>query len=92
MVMETASQPASSEENMETQPVQQVPVNPRKRILEKSTFDDLGAPDLKKPASLTLSRLERYFTGPTPAASQVPHPQDIPTILTPTLPGLPDTG
>merc|ERR1712098_164832 len=46
------------------------PSNPRKRILEKSNFDDLGAPDVKKPSSLTLSRLERYFTGPTPAASQ----------------------
>jgi len=42
----------------------------RKRILEKAEYEDLGAPEPKKPAELSLSRLERYFTGPTPAASQ----------------------
>ena len=72
MVMETASQPAqSSEEGGDAAQPPPAPVNPRKRILEKSNFDDLGAPDNKKPAALSLSRLERYFTGPTPAASQV---------------------
>ena len=74
MVMETSSHPPSSEDNTETQPTQATaPVNSRKRILEKATYDDLGAPDAKKPAALNLSRLERYLTGPTPAASQV-HP------------------
>merc|ERR1719394_2271632 len=45
-------------------------VNTRKRILEKATYDDLEAPEAKKAAPLTLSKLERYFTGPTPASSQ----------------------
>jgi len=71
MVMETASHPATTEDSSETPPAPPpAPTNPRKRMLEKSTFDDLGAPEVKKPAPLTLSRLERYFTGPTPAASQ----------------------
>jgi len=69
MVMETAANSVNSEELSESQQIQPQE-NSRKRILEKSTFDDLGAPDAKKPAPLTLSRLERYFTGPTPAASQ----------------------
>jgi len=69
MVMETSANPPPSEESSETQVVQ-TSTNSRKRILEKSSFDDLEAPDNKKPSSLTLSRLERYFTGPTPAASQ----------------------
>ena len=43
-----------------------VNVNTRKRILEKATYDDLEAPDAKKSAPLTLSKMERYFTGPTP--------------------------
>jgi len=71
MVMETASQPVqSTEEGGDAAQSPPAPANPRKRILEKSNFDDLGAPDNKKPAALSLSRLERYFTGPTPAASQ----------------------
>ena len=40
--------------------------NTRKRILEKATYDDLEAPDTKRSAPLTLSKLERYFSGPTP--------------------------
>ena len=67
--METSANPPPSEESSDTQVVQ-TSTNSRKRILEKSSFDDLEAPDNKKPSSLTLSRLERYFTGPTPAASQ----------------------
>jgi len=47
-----------------------VNVNTRKRILEKATYDDLEAPDAKKSAPLTLSKMERYFTGPTPVSSQ----------------------
>ena len=46
------------------------PVNTRKRILEKATFDDLEAPEAKKSATLNLSKTERYFTGPTPVSSQ----------------------
>ena len=45
-------------------------VNTRKRILEKATYDDLEAPEAKRAAPLTLSKLERYFSGPTPVASQ----------------------
>jgi len=44
--------------------------NPRKRIEDSGVYEDLGAPEAKRPALLHLSRLERYFTGPTPAASQ----------------------
>merc|ERR1719219_3245779 len=44
--------------------------NTRKRILEKATYDDLEAPEAKRAAPLTLSKLERYFSGPTTVASQ----------------------
>ena len=46
------------------------PVNTRKRILEKATFDDLEAPEAKRSTTLSLSKTERYFTGPTPVSSQ----------------------
>jgi len=41
-----------------------------KRLMDKTEYDDLSAPNKKKPKELNLSRMERYFTGPTPAASQ----------------------
>jgi len=73
MVMETAeSSEANSEDgNQEKELVPELePSNSRKRVQGKTVFEDLGAPEAKKPTSLNLSRLERYFTGPTPAASQ----------------------
>ena len=42
----------------------------RKRLREAGVLEDLSEPEAKKPTHLQLSRLERYLTGPTPAASQ----------------------
>ena len=77
MVMKTAeaagsSTEASNEVGEDSNDGQRMPepVNTRKRILEKATFDDLEAPEAKKSAALNLSKTERYFTGPTPVSSQ----------------------
>lgn len=67
MVMETAG--AARVEDPDTA-VPEAPVNPRKRLAEASVWEDLGAPESKRAAPLQLSRMERYFSGPTPAASQ----------------------
>ena len=83
MVMETAG--AARVEDPDTA-VPEAPINPRKRLAEASVWEDLGAPESKKAAPLQLSRMERYvslnltltltftltryFSGPTPAASQ----------------------
>ena len=73
MVMKTAEEAGApsegaEEETMETPGPETV--NTRKRILEKATYDDLEAPEAKKAAPLTLSKLDRYFSGPTTVASQ----------------------
>jgi len=74
MVMKTAeaaaTEPNDIGEDSNDGTKHQETVNTRKRILEKATYDDLEAPEVKKAAPLTLSKLERYFTGPTPASSQ----------------------
>jgi len=74
MVMETADQGLREDNGiMESGPgsgVEETNTNTRKRIHESGTYEDLDAPEAKRPATLHLSRLERYFTGPTPAASQ----------------------
>eukprot|EP00088_Acartia_fossae_P015028 TRINITY_DN1813_c0_g1_i4.p1 TRINITY_DN1813_c0_g1~~TRINITY_DN1813_c0_g1_i4.p1 ORF type:complete len:547 (+),score=108.70 TRINITY_DN1813_c0_g1_i4:30-1643(+) len=41
-----------------------------KRLAEKLEYEDLDAPEPKKACDLNLSRMERYFSGPTPHASQ----------------------
>ena len=72
MVMKTAEAAGSSADTMDvgedSNDAQKMTetVNTRKRILEKATYDDLEAPDTKRSAPLTLSKLERYFSGPTP--------------------------
>ena len=76
MVMKTAEAAGSSADTMDvgedSNDAQKMTetVNTRKRILEKATYDDLEAPEAKRAAPLSLSKLERYFTGPTPASSQ----------------------
>ncbi|XP_023328908.1 general transcription factor IIH subunit 1, partial [Eurytemora carolleeae] len=65
MVMEAAENKEAVEE---AQP--QPPKASRKRLNEKTAYEDLDAPQPKKESNLSLSRMERYFTGPTPAASQ----------------------
>jgi len=42
----------------------------RKRLHEKTDYNDLGEQEQKKPFQLNLTRVDRYLTGPTPAASQ----------------------
>jgi len=42
----------------------------RKRVHEKTDYLDLEASEPKKTNQLNLSRMERYLTGPMPAASQ----------------------
>ena len=73
MVMKTAEEAGApsegTEEEISETPGQET-VNTRKRILEKATYDDLEAPEAKRAAPLTLSKLDRYFSGPTPVASQ----------------------
>ena len=71
MVMKTAEAAgAANEAGGEEEEARSDTVNTRKRILEKATYDDLEAPEAKRAAPLTLSKLERYFSGPTPVASQ----------------------
>jgi len=41
-----------------------------KRLAEKLEYEDLDAPPEKKSCNLNLSRMERYFAGPTAPASQ----------------------
>merc|ERR1719357_2316426 len=72
MVMETADAAERSDELVEpgltSQPGQVR--EERKRLREAGVLEDLAEPAAKKPAHLQLSRLERYLTGPTPAASR----------------------
>ena len=73
MVMKTAEDAGAPTEGAEeeiSEPPGPETVNTRKRILEKATYDDLEAPEAKKAAPLTLSKLDRYFSGPTTVASQ----------------------
>ena len=74
MVMKTAEDVGAPSEGTEEETSSEAPgpetVNTRKRILEKATYDDLEAPEAKKAAPLTLSKLDRYFSGPTTVASQ----------------------
>jgi len=65
MVMETVE--AGEREEQEQV---EAPRDKRKRIRESGVWEDLAEPDAKKPPALQLSRMERYFTGPTPASSQ----------------------
>jgi len=71
MVMESASTVQEGEQGGEAgeEPGQEAH-NSRKRIQEKTSYEDLGAPPPKVGSSLSLSRLDRYLTGPTPASSQ----------------------
>ena len=73
MVMKTAEEAGAPSEVAEEE-TSETPgpesVNTRKRILEKATYDDLEAPEAKRAAPLTLSKLDRYFSGPTTVASQ----------------------
>lgn len=73
MVMKTAEEAGAPSEGGEEE-TSEAPgpeiVTSRKRILEKATYDDLEAPETKRAAPLTLSKLDRYFSGPTTVASQ----------------------
>jgi len=69
MVMEAAEK-RDNQEEVVANSMQEKEISSRKRLNEKTEYDDLAAPDPKKPHQLNLSRMERYLTGPTPAASQ----------------------
>jgi len=71
MVMETVEAAERLEEPLAPPAQQSGQVREeRKRLREAGVLEDLAEPEAKKPAHLQLSRLERYLTGPTPAASQ----------------------
>lgn len=72
MVMETADAPSEhSNGDLPLPNAPEVPpANSRKRLYDKTVYEDLEEPGAKKPTQMNLSRVDRYLTGPTPAASQ----------------------